>query len=127
MILIAFPLPLRRSFGTGIDFFPERYFPVKEFSSLATSSGVPAATICPPCSPAQVRRQSDNLLPTSYLHHVRLQRGCCQDHAFSLMSQSVDRCRVDAIRSMVHLNIQNSRKIRSNLCSQSDSLRFSPR
>ena len=52
VILIAFPLPLRRSFGTGIDFFPERYFPVKEFSSLATSSGVPAATICPPCSPA---------------------------------------------------------------------------
>ena len=46
------PFPLRRSSGTGISFAPDKYCPVIDFLFLATSSGVPEATICPPKSPA---------------------------------------------------------------------------
>ncbi len=48
VILMAFPFPFRRSVGTGILFLPDRYCPVKESSSAATSAGVPAETISPP-------------------------------------------------------------------------------
>ncbi|MCY1437466.1 hypothetical protein D9M71_536290 [compost metagenome] len=41
-----------RSAGTAIFLRPERYLPVTESGWFITSSGVPSATICPPCTPA---------------------------------------------------------------------------
>ncbi|MNN52193.1 hypothetical protein D3C81_1668770 [compost metagenome] len=41
-----------RAAGTAIFLRPERYLPVTESGWLITSSGVPSATICPPCTPA---------------------------------------------------------------------------
>ena len=46
------PLPFRRTAGTGIDRLPDRYCPVRELGSAMTSSGVPAATTRPPLLPA---------------------------------------------------------------------------
>ena len=47
-----FPFPFRRSAGTAIFRFPERYWPVRLFGFAMTSSGVPAATMRPPWTPA---------------------------------------------------------------------------
>ena len=48
----SFPLPGRRAAGTSMRFFPLRYWPVRLSGSAMTSSGVPAATTCPPWAPA---------------------------------------------------------------------------
>ena len=48
----SFPFPFRRSRGTGIFLRPDRYSPVMEPGVFITSSGVPAATISPPWTPA---------------------------------------------------------------------------
>ncbi len=42
------PLPTRRSCGTGIARFPDRYCPVMDLLLRALPVGVPAATISPP-------------------------------------------------------------------------------
>ena len=42
------PFPLRRFLGTSIFSFPDKYFPVIEFSQSIISSGVPAQITCPP-------------------------------------------------------------------------------
>ena len=46
------PFPTRRSDGTGIARFPDRYCPVMDLLLRATCLGVPAATISPPKTPA---------------------------------------------------------------------------
>ena len=51
-ITSAWPFPVRHCAGTGIFFLPDRYCPVMERSQRATSSGVPAQTTSPPCTPA---------------------------------------------------------------------------
>ncbi len=48
----SFPPPRRRVSGTAIYRFPLRYCPVRDAGSAATSSGVPAAMIRPPWTPA---------------------------------------------------------------------------
>ena len=40
------------SAGIGTIFRPLRYWPVTDSGTWATSSNVPVATTCPPCSPA---------------------------------------------------------------------------
>ena len=50
--VIDFPFGLRRSAGTGMRVWPERYCPVSEAGFAAISSGVPEATRCPPALPA---------------------------------------------------------------------------
>ena len=52
MLAQALGVPLRRFSGTLIFFLPDRYCPVMERSQRATSSGVPAQTTSPPCTPA---------------------------------------------------------------------------
>ena len=47
-----FPFPARRAAGTSIFFLPERYCPVRLSGLAITSAGVPAATTCPPWTPA---------------------------------------------------------------------------
>ena len=44
---------LRRSGGSGMNFSPDKYFPVNDFDSLIICFGVPVATTSPPCSPAR--------------------------------------------------------------------------
>ena len=51
-ISIQFLPGLRRSSGSAINLRPLKYCPVIESSTFMTSSTVPAAMICPPCSPA---------------------------------------------------------------------------
>ena len=46
------PRGSRRSAGTSIRRFPERYWPVSEAAVAATSAGGPSAMTWPPCSPA---------------------------------------------------------------------------
>jgi hypothetical protein len=45
------PLPLRRSFGVGIDRRPDRNCPVGDAGHRSTSSIVPCTTTSPPCTP----------------------------------------------------------------------------
>ena len=55
-----------RFVGTGIAFLPDRYGPVTEPRRLATWSGVPWATICPPLRPAAGPKSSSwSALPTT--------------------------------------------------------------
>ena len=49
---VSQPEGFRRVSGTGTCFLPVRYCPVSEAGLAMTSSGVPAATICPPFAPA---------------------------------------------------------------------------
>lgn len=46
------PLPGRRLSGTGMNFLPLKYWPVRLLGLAMTSSGVPAAITCPPWAPA---------------------------------------------------------------------------
>ena len=46
------PFPARRALGTAMYRFPDRYWPVRDAGFAMTSSGVPAATIWPPWTPA---------------------------------------------------------------------------
>src|SRR3972149_6441566 len=50
--LIKLPLAPRLSEGIGIPRRPDKYCPVIENLLLLISSGVPDATIFPPCTPA---------------------------------------------------------------------------
>ncbi len=47
-IFSVLPLPFLRFTGTGMERFPERYWPVTESGQAMTSSGVPALMISPP-------------------------------------------------------------------------------
>ena len=69
LMLIFRPFPFLRFSGTSIFNSPLRYFPVKLFGFFITSSGVPAAIICPPYSPApgptSTRKSDANIVSVS--------------------------------------------------------------
>ena len=48
LISINRPFPFRCFLGTGIEYSPDKYFPVIEFGFFIISSGVPAAITSPP-------------------------------------------------------------------------------
>ena len=116
-------MPVRRSAGTGIFFFPDRYCPVIERGSAMRSSTLPAATISPPWMPAP-GPTSDDVIRRAHrvlivLHH---------EHGVAEVAQMAQRVEQLVVVALVQSdgrlveNVEHAHQARADLRREADAL-----